>query len=126
MTGKPGWVAAAVASIAAVFGLAACGKSAVPTEAAEEANTPLGFVRITASEADLDRLQKAAASAGWTEAQRDESGALLLKAPADYNPDRFGALLEAISPLGISEMGLQLLLPDGRVVGGDGRVVDGK
>jgi hypothetical protein len=74
----------------------------------------------------LERLQAAAASVGWGDTRREDAGTLLLKTPPNYTPERFGELLGAFEQLGISDMGLQLLLPDGRVVGGDGTVEEKK
>lgn len=109
-------------AIGAIVGLASCEKASQPVEAATQQGESLGFVRLRASSGDLERLEAAAATVGWVDARREDAGTLLLKVPPNYTPESFGELLGAFEQLGIAYMGLQLLMPDGRVVRGDGTV----
>ena len=71
-------------------------------------------VELTGSEGSLDRLSAEVVRLGWRIDQRTPD-TLRITPPANYEPSQFGRLLERINALGISDIGLRLIGPDGPV-----------
>ena len=71
-------------------------------------------VEFSGSKPSLDRLAEAATALGW-KVDGHSAGSLRILPPANYDPDQFGLLLERIEELGISDIGLRLIGPNGPV-----------
>ena len=78
-------------------------------------NSELVAVEFSGSRRSIDRLTEAAESLGWRVDVRAERSLRILP-PPDYDPDRhFGPLLERIEALGLRDIGLRLIGPNGPV-----------
>jgi hypothetical protein len=103
-----------------LFLAASCGAApinAVAQNAQEEAsvNSELVAVEFRGSRRSLDRIASEAASLGWRIDVRDER-ALRILPPPNYDPDRhFGPLLDRIGRMGLTDIGLRLIGPNGPV-----------
>ena len=72
-------------------------------------------LEFSGSRQSLDRLAEASTGLGWSVESKSRE-ALRILPPPNYDPDRhFGPLLERIEALGITDIGLRLIGPDGPV-----------
>jgi|GEM_PF-3716400 len=72
-------------------------------------------VEFSGSGPSLDRLAAEAARLGWRIDSRTEGGLRILP-PPNYDPDRhFGQLLSRIEAMGLTDLGLRLIGPNGPV-----------
>ena len=99
--------------------VAACGSAeTVNSEASSEEGTSmessLVAVEFSGSKRSLNRLAEAASELGWKVDNHSERSLRVLP-PANYDPDQFGILLGRIEELGISDIGLRLIGPNGPV-----------
>ena len=76
----------------------------------------LTAVRLRASRPTLETVAAAAARVRWIEHRYDQKGRLVLSVPANYTPDDFGRLLQAIDPYKSDIEGLQMTGPHGGIV----------
>lgn len=101
--------------------LATCG-SAQPANSGPDRNqtneapmeSGLVALEFNGSRRSLDRLAPEAVRLGWRIDTRTDRSLRLLP-PPDYDPDRFGLLLARIEALGIGDVGLRLIGPNGPV-----------
>jgi hypothetical protein len=83
-------------------------------EAPAAGRSELVAVEFTGSARSLDRLAAEVVRLGWRIETHNARGLRILP-PADYDPSRFGLLLERIERLGITDIGLRLIGPNGPV-----------
>ena len=99
---------------------ASCGvapSNAIEQNAREEApmESELVAVEFSGSKRSLDRLAAEVARLGWRIDSRTER-ALRILPPPNYDPDRhFGQLLSRIEAMGLTDIGLRLIGPNGPV-----------
>jgi hypothetical protein len=99
--------------------LTACGGPA-PSDTAKTHNgepavqSELVAVEFSGSERSLDRLAAEVVRLGWRVDSRS-ARALRILPPPNYEPSQFGALLERIDRMGIRDIGLRLIGPNGPV-----------
>ena len=94
----------------------ASGPKGAPQSDKQEASVQAELVAVefTGVEANLDCLSAEVVWLGWR-IKRGTSERLRITPPSNYEPSQFGRLLERINALGISDIGLQLIGPDGPV-----------
>ena len=71
-------------------------------------------VEFSGSKKSLELLAVAAEKLGWRKESLSDKSLRILP-PPNYNPDQFGLLLQRIEELGISDIGLKLIGPNGPV-----------
>jgi hypothetical protein len=76
-------------------------------------------VRFVGSPDELALIEKVGAKVGWPEHRRDSENGTLVLAPKPYSFEQFAQLIESVEQLGIKEISLQLIGPDGKPVGLD-------
>ena len=80
----------------------------------KQMNSGLIAVEFSGSKKSLERLADAAVKLGWrVDSHADKS--LRILPPPNYDPAQFGLLLQRIEQLGISDIGLKLIGPNGPV-----------
>ena len=104
----------AVAALFAAFPNGEC-EAAERDGRQEQAMEPeLVAVEFTGSAGSIRRLAEAISTLGWRiDARADRS--LRILPPANYTSDHFGLLLDRIRQLGLRDLGLRLIGPNGPV-----------
>jgi hypothetical protein len=108
--------------LGAVFLLSGCGADASGGAAAaengsnavEREHSELVAVEFSGGERSLNRLAEEVVRLGWR-VDSHSSHALRILPPPNYEPSQFGRLLERISELGLRDIGLRLIGPNGPV-----------
>jgi hypothetical protein len=102
------------------FSLAACGSSPASSSSAQAHNeepavqSQLVAVEFSGSGHSLDRLATEIVRLGWRVDSRS-AHALRILPPPNYEPGQFGTLLDRIEQMGIRDIGVRLIGPNGPV-----------
>ncbi|HET7316621.1 MAG TPA: hypothetical protein VFI88_04255 [Sphingomicrobium sp.] len=81
-----------------------------------QSDSELLGVRFLGPELTLKHVEEAAAKAGWTNVQHDQSGSILVLAPTPYGFEQFQKLIDAMNSVPERDFSLQLVGPDGKPV----------
>jgi hypothetical protein len=105
--------------LAAAFAVAACqGRQYAASEPTNRGQPPmeseLVAIEFSGSKPSLDGLAAEAARLGWRIDTRT-ARALRILPPPNYEPGQFGILLDRIEALGLTDIGLRLIGPNGPV-----------
>jgi hypothetical protein len=105
--------AGALISLVACGGPASSGSAQAHNEASST-QSQLVAVEFSGSERSLDRLATEVVRLGWRVDSRS-ARALRILPPPNYEPSQFGTLLDRIEQMGIRDIGLRLIGPNGPV-----------